>query len=259
MQEVCKEIHAAWWQWHPPVGVAAGVAGLVAIFFPLTRSWDKISRKERALWVFVFVSLFGIEFRTIYLDRSEADQEHALATCRQVEQFRQTVASLKSVLDKATQASDKATDALNNLTGDKSYVFVRFSSPMGPFDPGIAEAPKGSILINGSLQLVGEYPLHDVYVVSFCSRQGYQDVNAGTVFPHEIGRPRQGVTLQLPSKPQSKDERFCPIWINTSNGSYAQIVRLTKVGSRWMTKSVLTKSGEPSFRHTFNGEPSAAK
>ncbi len=98
MQEVCKAIHPAWWQWHPPVGVAVGLAGLIAVFFPLIRSWDKISPKERASWVALFVTLFGIEFRTIYRDQIEKDQARDLATCQQMQQFRASVAGLENIV-----------------------------------------------------------------------------------------------------------------------------------------------------------------
>ena len=80
------------WAWHPPVGVWIGILGFLGVAVALTRDPTKISRGEKAAWIFVMVVLLGLEMKSVYQDRNEHDLQQSEAREREEHSF-QTIAN----------------------------------------------------------------------------------------------------------------------------------------------------------------------
>ncbi len=116
---------------------------------------------------------------------------------------------------------------MNTITGGGSYMY---------FDPQVVGdrpseidsafgAKKGDITMNAYPKFVGDFPLQGVYVSTFADRW-LPDIDYKTVYPHELGRPRQTLSVSF----KATDSKLpVNIWVNTSNGSYYEAVRLEKI------------------------------
>ena len=239
----CQEVIAPWWQWHPPIGVFIALLAVVGVLVPWFRGGET-GRGEKAFWTFLMFLFVGLEIRTIYLDQTQHDREQALARCQQLESFQRiangidTAISNSSAQFEATMSKFKET--INNETGGDSYVV---------FTPGlISEVPPGTPGIqNGTLVmslgipiLKGKFPLHSVSVL-LADHTGSYTVDYGSVFPHEIGRVRQGLEVKFSS---SVKQTSGWLYITCSNGSYFENVIAFKVGSEWASAVRLYKGGD---------------
>jgi hypothetical protein len=72
---------------HPPVGLFIAILAFVGVLGPLFRAWEKITLGERAFWTVIMFGLLGMEFRTLYLDRTEHDKDQEFARCEQLKKF----------------------------------------------------------------------------------------------------------------------------------------------------------------------------
>ncbi len=80
--ETCAQPLMTWSQWHPPVGAFIAVLALLGVIVPwLYREPKDMKAPEKALWTFVMLLLFGLELRTLYLDRDQHDREQEAANC----------------------------------------------------------------------------------------------------------------------------------------------------------------------------------
>jgi hypothetical protein len=223
--------HQYLWEWLPPVGVCMGILALFGVFVPLF--WDRIPKCIKALWIFFFLVLLGVEVLSISHDRKENQA-----------QFEATVSNLTKIISQAT--------------GGSSYIYFGVTSPTAFITAiPVPEIVQGYIWATAYLLFVGEFPLHDVVVAPFCPMGWLPTVYHHTVYPNELGRPRQSIYLQFPptvgNPPKEQNDAECHLFINTSNGSYDQVVHFTKDGDKWTWGSRLTKYGDPEFRHDFYG------
>ncbi len=101
-----------------------------------------MGRNEKAIWTSLMVLLLLFEVRTLYLDRDEHDAEQAQARCEEIERFGQiagqlqqaikeseqqfgiTIEGVQEASDKARVASEKAAEAVDAITGGKSYCYA---------------------------------------------------------------------------------------------------------------------------------------
>jgi hypothetical protein len=151
MVDPCPLIAQPWWEWHPLVGTYIGVLGVLGVIVPwLFRPPEKMGRAEKALWTLVVFALFGLEIRTLYLDRDEHDAEQARERCQQLQSFQQIATTLGAAITtsqtqfdatmkrsdqimKETMASNKtAKESLDNITGGDSYTYVAAEIGAGP-------------------------------------------------------------------------------------------------------------------------------
>jgi hypothetical protein len=129
----------------------------------------------------------------------------------------------------------------SETTGGNGYIYFEISPVMGPIEsaniPGF-QLPNGLMVSNINLRVFGTYPLHNVYVATFGPLGWLPGIDYGTVFPGEIGRPRQGLELRF--RPDKPKQRF-NLLINTSNGSYSQDILFLRIGDKWLWASHLYK------------------
>ena len=158
----CPEIVHHWWSWHPPVGVFIGILGLLSVLVPLFRSWNTISRAEKAIWTGAMFLLLLLELRTIYLDRSDHDAEQAKARCEQLMQFRSIAGQLTTAIRENQRHFDqtltKVNDAINTETGGDSYCYIEFSAT----DIAIDGHKLPYFYAIPYLNKVGRYPVRDI-------------------------------------------------------------------------------------------------
>ena len=99
---------------------------------------------------------------------------------------------------------------------------------------------KGMIVGNTFPQFVGKFPLHNVYLSEFGPLGHGSEIDYGTIFPKELGRPRASPYIYFyPDKPK----QIFFFFISASNGSYTQVVLVRKVGDKWLWASRFSKYG----------------
>ncbi len=150
MVDPCRVIAQHWWEWHPPVGTFIGVLGALGVIIPwLFRPLEKMGRAEKALWTLVVFALFGLELRTLYLDRNEHDREQALARCQQLESFRNIADAIHTAI---SNSSVQFTCTMNSMKGILTKQDATLTQTMGgtsyplfvatfPADPASQEMP----------------------------------------------------------------------------------------------------------------------
>ncbi len=145
--ETCAQPLMTWSQWHPPVGAFIAVLALLGVIVPwLYREPKDMKAPEKALWTFVMLLLFGLELRTLYLDRDQHDREQEAANCEELqnfkaiaeslgssvarskEQYDSTITQVKGVLKSAKDISELSKKNLEDITGGKSFAIV-YPSP----------------------------------------------------------------------------------------------------------------------------------
>jgi hypothetical protein len=87
---------------------------------------------------------------------------------------------------------------------------------------------------------VGTFPLHNVYLSEVSPLGDESEIDYGTVSPKEFGKPhRTPYVYFYPDKPK----QFLVFFINTSNGSYTQVVLVEQFNDKWLWASRLSKYG----------------
>lgn len=139
-------------------------------------------------------------------------------------------------------------------TGGDAYIYFEVSFVGGPIEIAVPGVQKGMMVAGTYKQFVGKYPLHNVYLHVFGPLGHTHDIDYGTIFPKEMGRPRQSPELTFwPDKPN----QVFYFSINTSNGSYERTIRILKVGDKWLWANRLYKYGrkKPLRIWAVNGFP----
>jgi hypothetical protein len=197
----------------PPAGVCIGLVAVTGVFMPFF--WSKINKYCKSLCIFLFFGLLCVEILSISEDRREAQK-----------QFETTAADLKNII--------------SNATGGNSYLYFDLTDPSGPLEIQVPDISPEYIFSTAVPHFVGEFPLHDVVVSPFCPMGWLPIVDYRTVYPQEIGRPRQGIYLEFPPTLKESEAR-CVLFISTSNGSYSQIFQFSKQDDKWTWASKFGK------------------
>ena len=224
----CHKIVEPWWHAHPPVGAFIAVLALLGVLVPLFREWGKISRAERAVWTLAMFALVGLELRTLYLDRSENDQEQAFARCQQLEKFKSigqqlqdairrnkdqftaTMSSEKIILAKTRAAAQIAEKGLNVISGGNSYCYVTPEAVMysGPYTLLLSNAGNEPLTgISVTLGLMTEGGSNHLIVMN--------PMVIGTLGPHD------STLLQNPIAPRTAigGTAHYTIFVSAQNGT----------------------------------------
>jgi hypothetical protein len=240
---VCA-IHKVW-SWFPPIGVFIAVLGLLGVLVPLYRDLGKISKREKAIWTSIMFMLLLLEIRSIYLDRKQHDKEQAEARTTEVNHFKAIADGITGAIQQdrvhfdatMTQSNKIVTslsDSINLQTGANGYIYFDVMFIGGPIEADVPGAPferKGSMIVSIFPRCVGKFPLHNVFVSAMGPPGRLGDVDYGTFFCGEIGRPRQSLTLVF--NPDVPKQHF-NIFINASNGSYQQVIVIKQQGEQWL-------------------------
>jgi hypothetical protein len=144
--------------------------------------------------------------------------------------FEQTVAEMKGL----NVSSQKA---INLITGGDSYIYFECAAPIGgPTEIDSPGAPKGVMGATCWSVLVGSYPLQAH--ATFFGPMGMREIEYGTIYPHELGRPRPGFSLMF--YPAESKGPFT-ISITAANGNYSQSFIVRKIGEKWLWGAHLYK------------------
>jgi hypothetical protein len=90
----CQDIFHHWYNWYPQVGILIGVAGAIGIVIPWLLSSDSLQRQKYP-WSALIALLVGLELRSITLDARQRDAGQALASCKQLNQFKDIAGRLE--------------------------------------------------------------------------------------------------------------------------------------------------------------------
>jgi hypothetical protein len=241
---------AAWfWLAHASPGAAIAVLGAVAAIMSLRKD---MGHRERWLWTVVVFALLFVELRDIRIDREQHDIDQAAARKEEKDSFTTIAHGIEASIQEGREHFDVTIQGMQGLlaeaTGGNSYLYFKLGDISGPWKYDVAQLRKIGVVTTGPMnvmstlafpELVGAYPLHNVYASTVCTFGRLGDIDYGFVFPRELGRPRQSMDLQFPLV---RDRESCQISINTSNGSYSQYVLFIKVGDKWVWGSRLYKA-----------------
>jgi hypothetical protein len=238
---------SAIWQIFPLIPGAA-IAGLGFVAVIMTVRADQFSNAERVVWVILGFAIMVFEIHTLYLDRQRNDAQHFAETAKQQQEFEATLGEFEkqsrevgSVLTTTQGIANLAEENLEETTGGNTYMYFDVMGVVGgPSEINLPEIRKGEMITTGIPKVVGNYPLHNVFVAIFGPEGWQPSIDYGTMFPRELGRPRQSVEFRFfPDRP---NQRF-NLWINTSNGSYSQAVLFLEQGNKWFWASRFYKAG----------------
>jgi hypothetical protein len=224
-----------WYFRIPPPGYSLIVMGVAASILALR---PDMPGSEKWLWTLALFALGWVEIHAIVHDRTDAANAEERRREEQNAKFKGIADGLTASI-KQNQADFDTTIAglsrsVNLQTGGRSYLYFDPQLPMGPFEVAVPGVPIGTMIMNTLPHFVGKFPLRNVYVSVDGPRGMLPDIDYGTYFPAEIGRPRQ--ILVLPFMPD-KAHQYFNIFINTSNGTYEQTVLVHKFGDKWLWAS----------------------
>jgi len=230
-----------WWRYPPAPGKAVLLLAVVAAIVTIQ---PQMTDNHRVVWLVIVFVLFFVEFRAINRDRDLHDKEQANARAVETQNFRDIGDGIKQAIQESQRQFDATMKSMKGLwsetTGGNSYIYFDVSFVGGPIEIEVPGVHKGEMVSNGFPKFVGTYPLHNVFVAVLGPRGWLPSIDYGTIFPNELGRPRQGLTLTfLPDRPKQRFNLF----INTSNGSYSQDILFLKVAGKWLWASHFYKYG----------------
>jgi len=188
--------------------------------------------------------LFVVEFRAIDQDRFVHDQEQAKARAEETKNFHDIGDGIKQSIQESQRQFDATMKSMKGLlsetTGGNSYIYFDVASVSGPVEielPGTG-LQKGAMIVSLVRVFNGQYPLHNVYVSVFGPHAWGPQIEYGTIFPNEQGKPFRVPELQfLPDQPR----QYFNLWISTSHESYRQVIFVQKFAGKWLWASRLYK------------------
>lgn len=150
----------------------------------------------------------------------------------------------KDLLGKTNDLLVSNQNLWSEITGGKSYIYLEIGDIMGPLQMDVPHyAGKQNVMISrGIPTFIGLNPLHDVHVSIFGPFGFGQDVDYGTMYPNQVGKPF--ITPYLEFRPD-KARQHVHIDINTSNGTYYQGVLFLKTDNKWSWASRFYKGSGP--------------
>ena len=241
-----------WWRHLPVPGFAIGALAVLAAVMSVhgdMRPWQK------AVWMLLIGAFLVLEFRAIDKDRAEYTAAEKVRRTEEREQFQDIANGINASIKQGAAQFDATISGMKGLlseeTGGNSYIYFDIGGPAGPFEMQIPGVRKGYVEADATPHFVGTFPLHNVFVWPTCLSE-LPSVDYGTVFPGELGRPHEGIRLQFDPKFPEKD-LFCIFHINTSNGSYSQVVKFVKRGNKWTWASRFEKYGHKGVKREFFG------
>lgn len=248
---------------HPPIGTYTGLLAFMAVVVTV---WPPEWRWGKAAWIATFELLMILEVLNLYHDRSQHDAEqqaardafqsivdgirHSIAVSNT--QFQATEQRMEGLITSSRQIEGLSNENLEQAKGGNSYMYFEIVGAvgLGPTEVEVPGIAKGYMFATAVPRLVGRFPLHNVFVAPFCPMGPLPSIDYGTVFPGEIGRPREGIYLQFPPT-MPEQEITCVLLINASNGSYSQTIRFRRHDDKWTWASVLAKYGGGLRREFF--------
>lgn len=236
---ICVLWGGYWWRITPSPGKAVALLAVAAAIMSM-RDLKVIAKTS---WILLVFGLLLLEVKAIDRDREVNEANEKAARKLEQEHFQTTVDGLKNVITESEQNFAVTLQSLertihlgqeniNTITGGNSYMYfepqllgdrpIEIDSSFGP--------KKGDIIMNAYPRFVGEFPLQSVYVSTFAN--GWlPDIDYKTMYPHELGRPRQFLEVGFKA---SESKVMVNISINASNGSYYEAIILEKIKEHWV-------------------------
>jgi ABC-type transport system involved in cytochrome bd biosynthesis fused ATPase/permease subunit len=98
--------------WYPGVGWYIAILGALGIAVAVLRDLTKIGGREKAVWIFVTISLLLLELHSISLDKAVHDKEQNDA---RNEQLRQFAAIAQGINDTSTRNQDNFDATMSSM------------------------------------------------------------------------------------------------------------------------------------------------
>lgn len=201
------------------------------------------NRWEKASWLILITVLMFAEIRNIYTtDREQTETFSKIS--KDLDTTKKGLDSTQKGIEAAAERIEDTVTGVNTLysemTGGNSYMYLDISFIGGPLGIDIEGLKKG-MMVGGTIpKFVGKYPLHNVFLSEFGPLGHGNEIDYGTIFPNEIGRPRAYPQIYFyPDKPK----QLFFFFISTSNGSYGEVVLVKKFGDKWLWACRFSKSG----------------
>ncbi len=193
--------------------------------------------------MFFMIVLLVAEIRNLYVtDEKQAQTFSNISQSLDVTKkgLESTQKGIEAAADRIQETVTGVNTLYSEITGANSYLYLDISFIAGPLgmDAGIL---KKGMMVGGTIpKFVGKYPLHNVFLSEFGPLGYGSQIDYGTIFPNEIGRPRSYPQIYFyPDKPK----QLFFFFITTSNGSYGEVVLVKKFGDKWLWACRFSKSG----------------
>lgn len=226
----------------PPVGVYIAAMGLVVAFMATRK---EPAKWEKFLWIVLATALTVAEIRNLY--RADAQQTKTFAQISaNLDATRRgldaTLIGLEAAADNIKSAESGINTLYSETTGGDSYMYLELANISGPLGvDATATLKKGMMVGNTFYKFVGTYPLHNVYLSELGPLGWSSQIDYGTIFPKEVGRPRANPYVYF--YPTGNSKQIFTFFISTSNGSYNQVVLVKKYGDNWLWASRFYRYG----------------
>jgi hypothetical protein len=255
---------AIWIRYVPTPGFAIGALGAVGVLVAIAA--DRVRGGHRVLWAAITVAFLVTEIRAIRKDRIEQDRiqretiqtivnGYQLQTTQNQRDFQATMSQFDSATEKlaglAEQQGNVARLSRQNLyeqTGADSFIYIK---------PDQIFPLNNEMRANTHPVFVGKYPLHDVFVAVAGPMGWLPSISYGTVFPDEMGRPREAPALNWQSN--ADYPIVFNVFVNASTGSYSEQIEFKQIDGVWRQSISLHKYGKPKALYLYTDIPNQSR
>jgi hypothetical protein len=192
MVDPCPVVAQPWWDWYPPVGMFIAVLAGISVIVPWFGG-EKLGRRWKVFWSFLFVVLVGLELRSIKLDGRQRDRDQAHAECEQLEGFKETANRIETSnqlsRDQFAATMKRFEDTINTETGGNTFCYIDFDVL-----PVMENDKQTGTNLWLSAVRVGEYPVRGANVSIF------DHVKNSQLFSEMRKRDTNNFTIQADDK-----------------------------------------------------------
>jgi hypothetical protein len=226
-------------QHDPPVGVYIGIVGGLAAAVTFRK---EPGPREKALWILGITILIVAEITNLYHEARMQEERFQKITSdleAAIGGLNTTIVENQKHFDATMRRSDEIMTGVAKVfsiqTGGDSYLW--YDLTILSIGSDALEGYKNSLIVQGFPRVVGHYALPSAHVevtgpmgwviggpTSTPSIE-YQDLK-----PNELVRSRQGFSIKSALNPA---KQVFHVLINTSNGSYEQVILVEKIGEQW--------------------------
>jgi hypothetical protein len=231
----------------PPVGVYIAIMGLVAACVTFRK---EPRRSEKFCWILVMTVLMVAEINNLYI--AEADQLLKFQqTSGALDDTKSGLEATKNGLERTSSGLSSTAadlkDLIGKTTGGASYLW--YEPTVMAIGENALEGYKNTVIVNAFPRVFGHYslPFAHVEVVGpegwvFGGASPNPSLEYQAIGPNELLRSRQGMSVKYPQAKHTNDTIH--VLINTSNGSYEELIRVEKIGEKWVFGARLYKVGK---------------
>jgi hypothetical protein len=239
--QICVGAFVLYWHWYLPapnkaVLALASIAALMVL--------AEMRPIHKAVYFFLILALVFTENRAIDKDRNDFAQAEDYRRKDENRQFQRIADTLSDSLRQSQDQFSETTTRMEGVAKTEKELFAE-TTGIGSY---VYMMPSAPIFVNGRYEatifphLVGKHHVSGT-IISVNGPYGPQGpLDYGSVFPNELQRPRQVITLRFGD--DYKQPISFGIGISGSNGPFFEELQFRKVGATWKRMFAVIKEGK---------------